>query len=85
MTTTQIRSKLHKSIDQVDERFLSAMYVVTQQYLKKTSSALQESYTFYGKPMSIEKLKKRIQEAEARIDAGQYTTQEELEKEMKKW
>ena len=35
--------------------------------------------------MSINTYKKRIKKAEARIDAGKYTTQEDLEKEAGQW
>jgi hypothetical protein len=35
--------------------------------------------------MSVNTLKKRVTEAKARIKAGSFTTQEDLEMEMKKW
>ncbi len=35
--------------------------------------------------MSVDTLKKRVLEVKAGILKGQFTTQEELEKEMKKW
>lgn len=50
-----------------------------------SSKARKVDYTKPGKPMSVSELKKQIKEAEARINAGKYITQEELEKEMKKW
>ena len=38
-----------------------------------------------GTPLTVEELWQRIQEAEARIDNGEFTTQEELEKEAEDW
>ncbi|MGD1846339.1 MAG: hypothetical protein ACFB10_13210 [Salibacteraceae bacterium] len=38
-----------------------------------------------GTPLTAEELWQRIQEAEARIDNGEFTTQEDLEKESEGW
>ena len=35
--------------------------------------------------MSVDALKGRVRSAKARIKAGQYTTQQDLEKEMEQW
>jgi hypothetical protein len=45
----------------------------------------EEDYTLPGESMSKETLKKRIRAAKSRIEAGQFTTHEDLEKEMKEW
>ena len=88
MTTTQIKSNLHKYIDHADEHFLSALYAMMSEYMQTASPRRrnnEEEYTKPGKPMSLETLKKRVRMAEANIDAGEYTTHENLKKEMKKW
>jgi hypothetical protein len=45
----------------------------------------QGDYVLPGKPMSGATLKKRIRAAKSRIAAGKFTTQEDLEKEIKEW
>ena len=88
MTTSQIKNNLHKYIDRADERFLSVIYAMMSEYMKTTSSDKKnedEEYAKPGKPMSLATLKKRIREAEVNIDAGNYTTHENLKKEMEKW
>lgn len=42
-------------------------------------------HTTSGKPISKTGLKKRIKDAEARIDKGEFVSQEDLEKEIELW
>lgn len=42
-------------------------------------------YDVKGAPISRKQLIKRIEEAETRINNGEYTTQEDLEKESENW
>jgi uncharacterized protein (UPF0297 family) len=42
-------------------------------------------YRMDGAPVTKKQLIKRIEEADARIDSGEYITQEELEKESQNW
>jgi hypothetical protein len=42
-------------------------------------------YTVEGKPLTRESYNKRLQRAEAQMLAGEYQTQEELEKESENW
>ena len=42
-------------------------------------------YTSEGKPLTKEAYNKRLKKAEAQIKAGDYLTQEEIEKEAKNW
>jgi len=88
MTTTQLKNNLHKYIDRADERFLSAIYAMMSEYMKTASPNKKnedEDYTKPGKPMSLDTLKKRIIDAQARVAEGKYISQEDLEKEMKNW
>ena len=43
MSTKQIRASLHQNIDQIDDRFLRVLYVMTATYLKEQEDALLES------------------------------------------
>jgi hypothetical protein len=78
MGAIQIKKELYNYIEEADERLLKMLYAVAKEYN-------QEEYILPGEPMNEEDFKKRVVAAKSRISAGQYTTQEELEKEMKKW
>lgn len=77
MGTSQLKKELHEFIDNADERLLYLVYGLFQ--------ADQQDYTLPGKPMSEDVLKSRVRAAKARIKAGQFTTQEDLEREMEEW
>lgn len=53
-------------------------------FKKKTSSEIV-AYTIQGKPLSKKEYIKQIKEADASISAGEYTTVEDLEKEVQNW
>lgn len=77
MSTIQLREELHKYIDQADDRIL--------RLVKGMFQADTDDYTLSGAPMSEEALKRRVKAAKSRINAGQFTSQEDLESEMKEW
>ena len=78
MGAVQIKDELYQYIKEADVRLLKMLHAVAKEYT-------QDDYTLPGEPMSKETLKKRVREARSRINAGQFTTQEDLEKEMKEW
>lgn len=78
MSATQIREELKEYIKVGDARLLKMLHSVAKEYHS-------EDFTTPGKPMSVNTLKRRVHEAKVRILSGEFTTQEELEKEMKKW
>jgi len=78
MGAAQIKEELYHYIEEADARLLKMLYALAKTYT-------QEDDTLPGEPMSKETLKSRIRAAKSRIDAGQFTTQEDLEKEMKGW
>jgi hypothetical protein len=78
MGAVQIKEELYHYIEEADARLLKMLYAVAKEYT-------QQDYTLPGEPMSKETLKKRIRAAKSRIEAGQFTTHEDLEKEMKEW
>ena len=77
------------------EQSINIHYEMLQYFLrlseKKKKSLLQLIKTFLqGKqepvqPINFQQYNKEIDEAMARIDAGEFTTQESLEKEAAKW
>ena len=78
MSTTQIQEKLHAVVDDGDSRLLKMLYAVAKEYT-------EENYAVPGKPMTVKELKSRIRSARERIKSGRFTTQANLEKEMKAW
>ncbi len=76
MGTTQLREELHKYIDKADDRILR---------LVKGMFQADEDYTVPGEPMSEDTLKERVRAAKSRISSGQFTSQEDLEREMEEW
>ena len=78
MGAVQIKEELYHYIEEADTRLLKMLYAVAKEYT-------QDDYSFPGEPMSKVTLKSRVHAAKSRIKAGQFTTQEDLGKEMKKW
>ncbi len=78
MSTTQIQKKLQAVIENGDSRLLKMLYAVAREYN-------EENLTLPGKPMSVKTLQTRVNAAKRRIHSGQFTTQAELDKELKSW
>lgn len=55
-----------------------------RQLLKQKNNPVV-GYEINGDPITRKELIKRIEEAEERIDGGEYITQEDLEKESENW
>ena len=91
MSTKQIRATLHLNIDQIDDRFLRVLYVMTETYLKEQEDALlesevnaippNESWT----PMTEEELSARLSKSTEQIKNGNYQSLENLKKESNQW
>ena len=78
MGAAQIKEELYHLIEEGDTRLINMLYAVAREYI-------QEDYTLAGSPMSKETLVGRIRVAKSRIKSGHFTTQEDLENEMKEW
>jgi len=78
MSTAQIQEKLKLVIKNGDTRLLKMLYALAKEYNA-------ENYILPGKPMSARELKLRAKAAKGRIKSGQFTSQEDLEKEMNEW
>lgn len=78
MSATQIREELKDYIKSGDTRLLKILYSVAKEYTS-------EDYTSPGGPMKVSTLKNRVRQAKERIKAGDFTTQNRLEKEIEKW
>jgi hypothetical protein len=80
MGTVELRKELHGYIDKADDRFLKMVHALAKSY-----EVEEEDYTLPGPPMDVETYRNRIKQASARVKAGEYITQEDLEKEMEQW
>ena len=78
MGTEQLKEELHQFVDKGDKRLLQMMQAVAKAYF-------EGDYTVPGDSMSVEEYKERIRGAKSNIEAGHFTTQEDLEQEMKQW
>lgn len=77
MGTTQIREDLHEFIDHGDNSLKNTLH--HSQRVQPGRLHLQEA------PISEETLRDRVRAAKNKVKAGQYISQDELEKEMKTW
>lgn len=78
MGALKIKEELIHLIEEGDNRLLKMLYAVAKEYNRM-------DFTLPGDPMSEDELKERVFSAKKRIESGQFTTQEQLEKEMKEW
>lgn len=81
MGTVELRKEVQSYIDKADERFLRMVDAMRKEYEEPDVVG----YEVDGTPITQEDLKKRVKTASARVKAGHYTTQEDLEKEMESW
>jgi len=91
MSTKQIRASLHQNIDQIDDRFLRVLYVMTATYLKEQEDALLESQVNAippnesWSPMTEEELLARLSKSTEQIKKGNYQSLEDLKNESEQW
>ena len=80
MDTNKLREKLHKYIDHADKTFLKMVHAMSKEYEQSENVG----YIVNGNPITKENLKKRVKAASERVKSGDYITQEEVDKEIKK-
>ncbi|MGM0498370.1 MAG: hypothetical protein ACQESJ_10665 [Bacteroidota bacterium] len=81
MDTNKLRKELHKYIDYADETFLKMVHAMSKEYEKSESIG----YTVDGEPITKQDIKNRVKAASKRVKAGDYISQEEVDKEAKNW
>ena len=79
MSAAEIRKKLHKYIDKIDEHFLKAVYALIEEYAKEDIVGYKPG----GKPITKSDLTKRAQQSEEDIKAGRVYSQEDVEAHFK--
>jgi hypothetical protein len=78
MTNLEIKTELHRLIDQVDERFLKALYLMVSSYQAEDPIG----YKTDGTPIFGSALGRELDEEAKK---GQYISVEELEKRSEQW
>jgi mevalonate pyrophosphate decarboxylase len=81
MGALELRDSLLQYINQADERLLKVVKAVMESYWEEEIVA----YTIDGKPLTKLAYKEELKEAKAEIERGEFTTQEDLEKESENW
>ena len=85
MTTVKLKESLHSLIDKIeDEELLNAYLKIIEKGLKDSSDPIV-GYTTRGEAITKSKLVQRVRAASERVKSGNYTTQEDLEKESENW
>lgn len=86
MKITLIKMDLQKVKLNVIQKIMG---VTTPSLLDKINQLLDHEmivgYTVNGEPLTIESYNKRLEEAENQLKAGEFITQEDLEKESENW
>jgi hypothetical protein len=91
MSTEHIKEVLHRHIEEADDRFLRVMYAMAEAYVKEQEeealAAQIENVPPHPdwKAKTKEELAAELKEADEQIEQGEYTTLEDLEKEMEQW
>lgn len=81
MEATGLRKELLNYIDKADEKLLKEVKALVENYENDQIIA----YTVQGKPLNREAMQQEIAEAESDYEHGDYTTQEQLKEQIKKW
>jgi hypothetical protein len=81
MGTAELRKEAHRFIERANDKDLKKVLALA----KKHEKTVIVGYEPDGTPISQEDLKKRVRKASTQVKAGNYSTQEDLEKEVEDW
>ncbi|NBC06155.1 MAG: hypothetical protein GVY26_03075 [Bacteroidetes bacterium] len=85
MSTVEMRAKVHKMIDEVDNTLLEAIHAMLETYQKRQEDDPVVGYEVDGTPVTASTLEKQADEAMEQVARGEYITLAELEKESEQW
>lgn len=83
MSAIQIREELHRIIDIADDRMVTAVYAMMQNYLQNDESIV--AYTTSGEPLTREDFIKQVNTAYESAKQGKVIVTEDLLKEIENW
>jgi len=78
-----MRQALHKRIDQIDEKFLKAVYAMVTAYLDEEDPIV--GYEVDGKPIYASALREELDKEVENVVNGDYISAEELDKKSRTW
>ncbi|NJM14901.1 MAG: hypothetical protein HC896_05545 [Bacteroidales bacterium] len=81
MGAAELRQELHNYIELADMNFLRMVHAMSKEYKQPEIVG----YNVDGTPITPNDLKKRVKAASKRVKAGDFITQEEVEKEIENW
>lgn len=81
METAELKSKVLHYINTADERLLNVVKAVVESYRENDVVA----FNLEGRPLTQKEYKQELLDAENEITRGEFTTQEDLEKESENW
>lgn len=85
MSTAEKRESLRQKIDELDEKFIEAIYAIVEAYEEKEEDPII-GYDIEGNPKRASVMKKIYDEqVKNAIEKGEFITIEDLEKEMETW
>lgn len=84
MSAAEIRSELHQLIDQVDERFLKAVYLMVSAYQKQEEDPIA-GYDLEGNPKRASEMMDKYEAGIAAVETGDFITADELEEKTRQW
>lgn len=90
LNPNQIRLNINKYLDEVDEGFLKVVHAMLDAYVQQQKKEKQEDvilgYDIEGKPKYANTMQAIYdKEVKAAIEQKEYTTLDDLEKEIKTW
>lgn len=83
MNVEALKKELHSYIEKADNRFLRMMYALAKNY--QDEETIVEGYEADGTPITKKAIVNEAREASKQVKSGNYTSQEDLEKEVKNW
>lgn len=81
MGAVELRNTLMDYINEADERLLNVLKAVVESYRENDIIA----YSVDGERLTKKQYSQELVDAEAEIARGEFTTQEDLEKEAENW
>ncbi|MBP2832621.1 hypothetical protein J8281_10535 [Aquimarina sp. U1-2] len=81
MGALELRNLISEYVSTADERLLKIVKAVMESYREDDIAA----YTIEGKALTKSEYRQELIDAQIEIEQGEYTTQEDLEKESENW
>ena len=84
MSATQIKEEIVAYLDEVDESLLKAVHAMLSTYTNEEEDPII-GYDVEGTPMRASEAKVEFQKRVEAVQAGQFTTTDEIRKAMQSW